>query len=163
MNISCLISFQGTRRVLMQYRTMLVKNLNSYIMHHNWVPDPLRGLECLDRIDKSMNLAWVIQLPRGVRCTCRPETSSWKTGDFSDNPSLKQTKHTRLKVLATSEQVPFNRSEWEMNARHPEWVWLEHPELRSRIKNVLMDRLQSNLELYSMPYKENTGMEVETL
>ena len=87
-----------------------------------------------------MNLARVVQLPRGGRCTRRPETL--QSGDVSENRSPQQTKDTRSKLRRTSEQVPFTESEWAMIALHQ---FLEHPELRSRIKNLLMDTLLDTL------------------
>jgi len=95
-------------------------------------------------IDKRMNLARVVQLPRGGRCTRRPETL--QSEDVSENPSPQQNKDTRWKLRTTSEQVPFNESEWAMIALHH---FLEHPELRSRIKNLLMDTVLDTLRTFS--------------
>jgi len=72
-----------------------------------------------------MNLVRVIQLPRGVRCSRRPETLH--TEDISENASPQEIKDTRWKLRTTSEQVPLNESEWAMIALHD---FLEHPESR---------------------------------
>jgi len=91
-------------------------------------------------IDKKMNLARVVQLPRGGRCTRRPERL--QSGDISENPTPQRTKDTRWKIRKTSEQVLFNESEWAMITLDH---FLEHPDLRSRIKNLLMDTLLDTL------------------
>ena len=94
-------------------------------------------------IDRRIDLRSVFVLPRGGRCTFRPDTSLSKTVDTSEKPSPQQTKETRLKLARTSEQVPFNESEWAL--RH----FLEHPELRSRMKNLLLDTLLNTIQATS--------------
>ena len=73
-----------------------------------------------------------------------PETL--QTGGFSENSSPQQTKDRRWKLRTTSEQVPFNESEWAMIALHH---FLEQPELRFRFKNLLMDTLLDTLRTTS--------------
>ena len=75
-----------------------------------------------------------------------PRKNLSKTGDISENPYPQQNKDTKWKLRTTSEQVPFNLSEWAMMALHQ---FLENPELRSRIKKLLMDTLLDALRITS--------------
>ena len=99
-------------------------------------------------IDRRIDLRSVFVLPRGGRCTFRPDTSLSKTVDTSEKTSLQQTKETRLKLARTSEQVPFNESEQAMHALQH---FLERPDFRSRIQNLVTNTLLNALEGTSRP------------
>ena len=123
-------------------QSLMIRKKECEYFLFDFIPRDLKSSAAVQ--NKRMNLARVVQLPRGGRYTRRPETL--QSGDVFENPSPQQTKDTRWKLRTTSEQVPFHESVWAMIALHH---FLEYPELRSRIKNLLMDILLDTLRTTS--------------